>query len=175
MINIPSTVTTEAKLVMAAIAAICCFGAGWFANGWRLDSDIADLKRTHANESAEQGRIALASLITAHRRGDDEARRALDLETQLAKLSEEKAHEIPRVTSGRPCLGAAAVRVLNRTEPVQPGLSVPTAASELAGTDGGFATDTDVSLWIAGAQRAYVTCQGRIKAIANLYPQEPAE
>lgn len=175
MINIPSPVTTEAKLIVAAIAAICCFGAGWFSNGWRHDVEISDLLRDQASDSAEQGRIALASLTKALRRGDDEAHRAADLEAQLAKLSEGKTHEIVRVTAGRPCLGAAAVRVLNRTEPVQPVVSVPPAASEPSGTDAGFATDSDVSLWIIGAQRAYATCQGRIKAIGNLYPQEPAE
>ncbi|RIX47454.1 MAG: hypothetical protein D3M94_07215 [Rhodocyclales bacterium GT-UBC] len=176
MINIPSPMATEAKLIIAAIAAIVCFGAGWLTNGWRISNEISDIKRDQEQARADALHFANAGLISAWRRGDDLSAKAADLEARNIQLSEGKTREIVRLTDGRPCIGSAAVRVLNRsTAPGQPGLSVPPASSEPAADDGGFATDTDIALWIAGAQRAYSTCQGRLKAIADFYTQEPAK
>lgn len=176
MMSIPSPVATEAKLIIAALAAIACFGAGWIVNGWRISNEISDMERDQEKARADALHFANAGLVAAWRRGDDLSAKAADLEARNIQLSEEKSREIVRLTDGRPCIGGAAVRVLNRSAaPVQPGLSVPPASGEPAADDGGFATDTDIALWIAGAQRAYATCQGRLKAIADFYRQEPAK
>jgi len=50
---------------------------------------------------------------------------------------------------------------------------VPEAPGGVVPADGAFATDTDVGLWIAGAQRSYNTCRGRLQAVADFYSTKP--
>lgn len=157
-------------IVMAVIAALI-FSAGWLVEGWRKDAQIADLKAT---QKAAESRVAqqnLYDLVAARRRGDQLQLRLTDSETKIGSLTQEKSDAIRRLTVGRPCLDSAVVRVLNRTARLKPP-SVPEAASEPARTDGGFATDTDVGLWIGQCQRGYNTCRGRLGAISEFFKDE---
>lgn len=162
------------RVIVACLAlagsAIC--GAALMAD--HKNAEIADMKAEQSASAARAAQAALSRLVVERQRGDRLVNQLAALETDLKTLNEEKDHAIRRLTVGRPCLGGAAVRVLNGTDP-RPAAAVPTPASQPADADGGFATDTDVGLWIGNAQRAYRTCQGRLKAIADFYPEEATE
>jgi hypothetical protein len=45
-----------------AVAAAVCFGAGWAVNGWRLGTDVANLRAERAQEQAAQATAAVSTL-----------------------------------------------------------------------------------------------------------------
>lgn len=52
-------------VVEAALAAVClavAFAAGWFVQGWRLDTKIAQVQAGRANDKATQAEGALTAL-----------------------------------------------------------------------------------------------------------------
>lgn len=75
------------------ILAALLFGAGWQINGWRLNAEIADLKREHAEEKARESQKELDDFITASKTIKDAAQNAnLDvssLNKQLAAIHKE--------------------------------------------------------------------------------------
>lgn len=162
------------RVIVAGLALVgsALFGATLMAD--HKNAEIADIKATQAEATARTATAALARLVAERKRGDDLVGQLTALETVLKTAQEEKDHAIRRLTTGRPCLGSAAVRVLNGAGQ-RPADAVPETAGQPADTDGGSASDTDVGLWIGHAQHAYRSCQGRIQAIADFYPEETAE
>lgn len=158
--------------VLALLAAV--FLAGCAIEGWRKDAEIANLKRATAQEKANAAVLALHRLQQSQARGDVLAARLNESQAAIDSLAQEKENAIRRLTARRPCLGGAAVRVLNQPVAAQPS-AVPTAASEPVADDAAFATDTDVGIWIAGCRRDYDTCRGRLQAIADFFTDQPTE
>lgn len=101
---------------------------------------------------------------TAHANGL--SARLAESEAALSARTLEVSREIPRVTTGRPCLGPAAVRLLNGTG-AAPVAAVPAPAGPPAAEDGAAASDSDVAGWIAGAQGQYETCRARLGALID--------
>lgn len=162
------------RIVVAclALASSAIGGAALMAD--HKNAEISDLKATQSAATARAAQAALSRLVSERQRGDRLVTQLAALETDLKTANEEKDHAIRRLTVGRPCLGGAAVRVLNGTSQ-RTAAAMSTPAGQPTDADGGFATDTDIGLWIGRAQRAYRTCQGRLKAIADFYPEEAAE
>jgi len=152
---------------LAILIALLAFAIGWTVAGWRKDAEIARLKTDHQTAVASAATAAAARLADAQKRGNDLQLRLAQTESTRDQLAQEKDREIRRITVGRPCLGSAAVRVLNQaTEQPQPA-AMPAAAGEPVRTDAAFATDTDVGIWIGQCRRSYDTCRGRLAAIAE--------
>lgn len=158
--------------VLALVGAI--FMAGCAFEGWRKEVEIADLKRDAARQKENDATTAQRVLLQALARGDALTHRLSVAQAAIESLTEEKKDAIRRLTVGRPCLGGAAVRVLNQPAGLQPA-AVPAAASEPAADDAAFATDTDVGIWIATCQRGYDTCRGRLQAVADFFAPSPAD
>lgn len=166
--------TREQIQQIATIAmAACCFAAGWSVEGWRKDAQIAELKGNREKEIASATQGVLDRLKKANERGDALSLRLAITENERDQFQRERDHALnTRLTRGVPCLGSAAVRVLNL--PDGAGRSaLSQAASEPVRADGPAATDTDVALWISFAKRSYDTCRGRLRAIADFYGGAP--
>lgn len=162
-------IAAEVKFTLVALAAAAIFGAGWLVEGWRMEREFADLKRHYAEQAATAADQNTIELAQANDRADRLQVRLAAEEDARQTILEEKNNALRRLTAGRPCLSEPVVRVLNGGgAAIQPRL-VSQAAGEPVSADAAFASDTDVSLWIAGAQRAYDTCRGRIQAIADFY------
>jgi hypothetical protein len=58
MIPIPTAIPW--RTIAALTLGSCLFGAGWTANGWRKDAQIADLTRAHAQETLAATQAARA-------------------------------------------------------------------------------------------------------------------
>lgn len=168
---IPETLKT---LLVAALAALV-FAAGWFADGWRKDAEIAEIKAAQASAAEAAARQNLDALAEAERQGELLSARASAAEAARDTALQETQHALRQATTGRPCLNAGAVRLLNNPGAANlkpPGL--PAAAGEPAGADATFASDTDVALWAAHARRSYDTCRGRIDAVNAFFNTDSA-
>lgn len=155
---------------LVAIAALLITGAwgGWLVSSGHYLVQIADLKRSSAEQNERTAKAASSALQAATERGNALAARVSAAETALQTQSLETTHEVIRLTTGRPCLGSAAVRLLNNPARLKPA-AVPQAASQPAEPAAAFASDTDVALWADAARRGYDTCRGRLQAVADFF------
>lgn len=143
--------------------------AGW-QTGREQEQDrgkaaIATLKADQATREAKAAETALARFQEAQARADVlEARLAAE-ETTRQTQALEHAREIKRLTTGRPCLNAGTVRLLNES-PGRPGApAVPAPAGRAAPADAPASSDTDVAGWIDAARRQYDACRDRLGAL----------
>ena len=162
------------QTIIYLVIATLSFGGGWFSEHWRAGEQIARIEQLHDAGIARANGDALLRLTAAQLRNDRLAEDLAVAENALIQTAQEKDHAIRRNTAGRPCLGSAAVRVLNGTE-TPAAAAVPQAGSEPVPADATFATDTDVGTWIAHAQRSYDVCNGRLGAIADFYKDATSE
>ncbi len=160
------------KTILLAVAI--GLGGGWVIGRMPLQTQLAQLTATHAQELADQASAAAKALADASTRGDLLSAGLLTQQTQIDQLKAEKAHAITQVTTGSTCLFEPALRLLNTT----PGLSVaglPPAASGAAAAGGVTATDTDIGTWAIDAGAAYDTCRARLDALIDWHanPAKP--
>lgn len=158
--------TSVACLVSAAVAGLCAWA--WQANSY--EAKLADMRSSIAESDRMRARAAATALQAAQVRGDVLTRDLLARENLITKLSKEKRDALSRLTTGRPCLGADAVGVLN--DPNGAGAGVPPSTGNTAATGGGFATDTDVGHWAAAARAAYDTCRTRLDALIDWHMKD---
>ena len=154
-------------LVFAALAALF-FAAGWMTAGWRKNAEIAAIETAHASRRAADLRQNMDHLLEAERQGEVLSARAATAEAERDAALQENQHALRQTTSGRPCLNAGTVRLLNEPAGLRPH-ALPAAAGEPAGAAAGAASDTDVALWAAFARRGYDTCRGRIDALREFF------
>ena len=86
----------------------------------------------------------------------------------------EHAREIKRLTTGRPCLNAGTVRLLNEPAIGLRTPVLPAPASGAAAADAPAASDTDVAGWIDGTRHQYDACRSRLDALIDWH-QEAAD
>ena len=156
-------------LVLLAAAA----GGGWLMANYK-NVEIAELERERAEENDRSTRAANKNLQAAVLLGDALSARVAAAESARQTLFEENTHAIRRLTSGRPCLGSAAVRLLNDATGLRP-VAVPAPTGQPTEPDATFATDTDIGLWAASARRQYDTCRGTLQAVADFFEVAPSE
>ncbi len=159
------------RLALLAIIGALIFVTGWAVEGWRKDAEIAELKRNHAEQSASAATAASARLQASIKHGEALQLRVAEQENARQAITEEKDRELKRLTTGRPCLNAGTVRLLNRGPGFKPA-AVPAPTGEPVSADAGFATDADVGIWANAARRSYDTCRGRLAALADFYQDQ---
>ena len=155
------TTTAIACLASAAIAA----AGAWAYQGHRYEAQLSDVRSSIAESNRLRARAAATALQSAQVRGDVLTRDLLTREAMINRLSKEKRDALSRLTTGRPCLSADAVGVLNGTTGA--GAGMPQATGIPAATGGGFATDADVGQWAAAAIAAHDTCRKRLDALID--------
>lgn len=154
------------KDIAIAVAAALIFASGWLVEGWRKDAEIDRLEANHLAAIAASATASANRLADAQKRGNDLQFRLAKSEAINYQLAQEKDREIRRLTFGRPCLGSAAIRVLNESAG-QPAAALPQTSGQLLRSDAAFATDTDVGVWIGQCRRGYDACRNRLEAIAE--------
>jgi len=149
------------------IALLGTFLSGLLLAGFVVDSikeaGIAHLKADYAKQQAVAEAEARIRLEAAVARGNTLSSRLAQTESTLNKKTLEVSREIARLTTGRPCLGAAAVSLLNGG----PAPKLSQASGQPVAEDGAVATDTDIAWWIAGTQGQYETCRARLGALID--------
>jgi TolA-binding protein len=134
----------------------------------RCQARVATQQADTANATRIVVQDALAHLQQAQARGDRlEIRLA---EEEEARQIQEKFHadEIKRLTRGRRCLDAPAVRLLNAAPGLPAGPErLPAPASRPVDQDAAAASDTDVALWANAVRQQYDACRSRLAALVD--------
>lgn len=154
----------EYKAYVLFIALIAEFALGVWVGDSIASAETATQAKTFAEEKQAAVEAVLKKLRTAHTAEREALNRLATAESDREKLSLEKDREIRRLTTGRPCLSAPVVRLLNLSADSQPGAVSAAVAGADAG-DAGFATDTDVAQWARTCRDQYDTCRGYLKEL----------
>lgn len=135
---------------------------------WRMDAALANLKNQHTQARAELTERNSKHLVRVWERGDELASTLAIQQTHITQLHQEHTREINRLTTGRACLSAELVSVLNRTQPAPTGgfgpLPTPTGSTAAADATP-FATDADVGNWAASARQQYAECAAKLGSL----------
>lgn len=163
--------------VALALAGVTGYDTGHARAKASGDAEISRLKADHASSRAAAAEAATLGLSAAQARGDALETRLARTETTRQSQALEHFREIKRLTTGRPCLDAGAVRLLSDT-PNEPARTadpapVPAAPGGAHAADATFATDTDVVVWIDAARRQYGTCRDRLDALIDWHMEPP--
>lgn len=153
----------------------------------RSETRLAGMERDHARALAAAADAASVALYHAQQRGDLLSAALLSAESQLQTLQGERDDAIRKATTGRRCLDATALRVLDRARTAHsaPAAHVPQPAGGAAAAGGApaapaegdgdtWASDTGVALWIDHAGAQYETCRQRLAALIQWHAGEPA-
>lgn len=154
-------------------AAACALALASGLAGYRVGSaQVERLERQRAEEVAAVANAATKGLLLAEKQNDALAAQVAAAENDLARTLQEKTDALNRLATGRRCLDAAVVRVLNdeRGTPPDP---LPEAGSEPVSAAARFATDADVGRWAIACRSAYDTCRGRLDAVRRFYEFSP--
>ena len=162
------------KPVIVAVFAALIFFAGWQVEGWRKDAEIERLERLHSDQRARDAEAANDEITAAVKRGNELAARVSAAESTRDIALQETQDALRKVTTGKPCLSGAAVRLLNQSPGIR-AATAPVPPADPARADAAFATDSDVGQWAASAIRHYDTCRGRLAAIADFYKDSPSD
>ena len=150
------------------LVAGCSLG-GLFLGGGAVNlfknAQIAELKleQTQAIQAAEQ--LYQQRYRAEIARGDALSNQLAKTEQSLTQRTLEVQRAIHHVTTGRACLSADAVRLLNHADSDR--LAVPNATGASVTENAAIATDTDVAGWIGNTQGQYETCRARLGALID--------
>lgn len=139
--------------------------------GYKIASNAAEADRLKAVEDAQ---IKYAAEVE---RGNYLSGKLAAAESSIQVKIVERIKYVPQVTTGKDCLSAAAVGLINGL-PDTPGKSgSPTDTRQLATESPGTpsATDSDVEQWIIGSQGQYDTCATRLNALIDLVEEKSAD
>lgn len=153
--------------IAAAVAAAIVFAYTSWRNSIADEAKAAGRAAVMADWTAEK--LATASALASDQRQqrafNDVAsgKHAAAIATVSNQLGEARAHI--STLSGRPCLGARTVGVLNAIASDQPS---GTAAGESAGAAEASATDQDVSTFIAACRAQYGEVSSQLNQILDI-------
>ncbi len=175
MLDTPFTISRLnallAALVLAGVSALVAGGGGYWL-GHRTakadgDAALAKLQRDHSTRETKVAEAALTRFQEAQARSNAlEARLAAE-EASRQTQALEHAREIKRLTTGRPCLNAGTVRLLNEPAIGLHAPALPAPASGATAADAPAASDTDVASWIDEARHQYDACRDRLDALID--------
>lgn len=175
-------ISAEAGALLCLVGALAGVAFGITGTNIYKNGRIAAIEAVHAGQLAQLERMARVRQHLAQVRGD-ELTTALHVASAAAlRLQEQLDDEIARNTSGRACLDADALRVLDRAVAAARGLSAPTgraaaadaaqpAANSAPPTDAA-ASDTDVARWANVAYGQYAECVRRLDALIQWHQPE---
>lgn len=155
-----------------ALMFLCGGGLGWQVGRAPLKVQLAQQAKAYATEKQHLVEATVTMLAAAQTRGDALTTGLLQQQTHIDQLTTEARHAIPQVTAGKPCLGPAALRLLDSA----PGLSVnglPPATGGAAAANGRIATDTDIAGWSLDAGAQYEVCRARLDALIGWHTHIP--
>lgn len=150
-------------LYLWGAAAVVFAGWTFLVNNWAVERTENKAAAAQLKEVAKAQAKYQKEVI----RGNALADKLAKQEANIVYQTKEVIKYVPQVTTGRPCLSAAAVRLLNnRTgDPTVPAAPSKPAAESPAETP---ATDTDVTYWAAEANGQYELCASRLNTLIDL-------
>lgn len=178
-----SSILTMPKLILVGVALVAAGSVVWHTARAPLLVELAEADRDRTRQLLRASEDTITRLQVASARGDELTQTLLQREDQIRKISQEKHDAIAQATTGRPCLGVPALRLLNSATglhvagmPSAPSGPVATGASAAAHPDdqGLIATDADIAGWSIDAGAQYEICRGRLDTLIDWHPNPPA-
>lgn len=172
LVEVVGLIPFGTHIAAAAIAGVLAFGAGWQVQAWRWAA--ADGQRIAQEQAAQQARETDAR---QQRRFADSA--AAQHAQQLATLNTQlgAAHAHIAQLSGRACLGAGTVRMLNnigasglgvRAPAANPASAPPAPAAPAPDDAPGYATERDTAEHIAICRARYAELSSQLHQILDI-------
>lgn len=155
------------KVAVFVVALIAAALGGAYLMADHKDALIARMEADQAKAEAAVIAAGAERLRDAQARGDTLTNQLALAEKAREQTASEHAREIKKLTTGRPCLNAGVVRLLNNSGQGNDSASVPAPTRVAAAEDGPFATDTDVASWADNARRQYNSCRDRLGALID--------
>ena len=155
--------------LLVKLGLLAAFVGGVYAMGY------TNGKKRATDACAAEKLVELQKYQAAYQKATDRAnvlsQKLATRETEIVYRTKEVIKYVPQVTSNRPCLSSAAVRMLNHRPdkpavPETPSKPVAESPAEPA------ATDTDVAYWIADANGQYEICAARVNALIDFFAKE---
>ena len=177
-----STILSLPKLILTGVVAFAAGSAVWTVARAPLLVELANLDRDCTRQQLRASEDAINRLQVANARGDELSQTLLQREDQIQQLSREKRDAIAKATTGRPCLGVPALRLLNGAPGLHvagfteaPGGAATARAAVAAHPDEEslVSTDTDIVGWSIDAGAQYEVCRARLDALIDWH--EPHE
>lgn len=161
------------SFVAMALSWLACLGLGAGMGGWvgrmPLHTQLATVRATQAETAKLQAQASARALQTAHERGNALSIALAAAQTQAHQLQKAQHATLQTLATGRACLHADAVRLLNQPDATAPGgpEPVPPPPGGAAATGAAFATDADVGHWAIDARAAHTDCRQRLDALID--------
>ena len=168
--------TPQIAALAFALGCLLAGPAAYTLGRLPLHAELATQQAAFSLEKLRASERSTQVLQAAAARGDALSTTLLAGQARRDHLNRSRRDALPTSTTGGPCLGAAALRLLDGA----PGLSVsglPAAPGGAAATggavathadDGGvFASDRDVTGWALDAGARYESCRERLDALID--------
>lgn len=152
------------RILGALLIVLALFAAG-FGYGVKVT------KGRHAAEQIAAERLATLKYRAEVERGNDLSARLAAAEAITHEKTIERIKHVKNVTTGRDCLSADAVSLLNSSGKLTLRETARQPPAENAGAPA--ATDTDVEAWAIEASGQYETCAWRINALIDFEVGRP--
>ena len=155
-------ITLQMKAIILGIILIALAGSctwGYYKGYESRDNEIQVENAKYAEQVAE-------AFVIQVEYGNKKAAEVEEQKEASSKILIEVLKNVPKVTTGRECLSADAVRLLNESIK-KTGMSIRPRDNEKEST-GGIATDTDIVGWIASAQDQYKRCAANNNSIVDI-------
>ena len=178
--------TLPAWAIAVTALSVGAIGGGAVTAAFK-NVELLGLREQHAAARAAADREALQRLQAAIARGDQLTRELNQAVADTLALQERLDHELARATIGRACLGADALRLLDRAarpaavpdparraaraDAAEP--AAPPAQRGHGSGDGDTASDTDVARWANAAYARYAQCAQRLDALIRWHQPAP--
>lgn len=163
---------TALPIALGVLALSVSAALGYHFGGLSAEAELARIREQSFRDQAAIAEHNSRRLLAAQTLGDTLTNQLAVAKRLAATLRSERDDAIRKNTTGRHCLDAAAVRVLNA--PGQQPADLPEAPGQSAATDASaFATDTDVGLWSSHARDEYDECARRLDALIVFEEQRP--
>ncbi|MBB4844999.1 hypothetical protein HNP55_003545 [Paucibacter oligotrophus] len=150
----------------SAIVAFLVFGSGMLAGQWLGHAELTEFRAQVAEDQRLATRGAAQRLQAAQARGDVLTQQVAQHELQIQTLTKEKRDALKNTTSGRACLGPAALRVLDGAAGLRVA-DLPPTTGGAAAADARVATDSDLGQWALDAGAQYERCRERLDALID--------
>lgn len=150
-------------VVLAVLAALAGSHAYMYSLGKTREKDAAAQVQLKAERAYQ---VNFQKAIT---RANELSKQLASRETEIVYKTREVTKNVTSVTTGRACLSAAAVSLLN-TRPNSPAMPEATGtpiAENAAQPATVEASDTDAAYWMADANGQYETCAARLSALID--------
>jgi len=170
-------------LILAGAALVAAGSVVWHTAQAPLLVKLAEADRDRTRQLLRASEDAINRLQVANARGDELTQTLLQREDQINQLSREKHDAIAKATTGRPCLGVPALRLLNSSAGLHvAGMSSASSSTPAAGAAVAAhpddqdisASDADIAGWSIDAGAQYEVCRGRLDALIDWHPNPPA-